>query len=149
MKVTRREIYSTSLVLALTVAVVASFPFASIRFRSVAVRPVSTASAAFVILTEDERVAALKAAKTAWQSDASEARGLRIRLPLGELPEEKQGALLGARELSCGTIAAEPLPARLPPWAVSLRAAAPVRLASEPEAKPAPAFSREELLKIR
>lgn len=144
----RREIKSAIIVLVLTGAIVLALPFSAIAFRPKPQRKMPSSSAAFVVLTAEERVAALKAAKTAWQSDESEKQGLRLRLPLGELPEEEQDTLIRACELLPERVACEPVASRLPPWEPSRKASAPVRFQSEADETPPPAFSREELLRL-
>ena len=148
MKDLRRELKSAILVLGITVAIGFAFPFSAIGFHPQPSRPSPSASAAFVVLTAEERIAALKAAKTAWQSEAPEKLGPRLRLPLGELPEEEQDTLIRACELLPDPVACEPVASRLPPWEPSRQAARPARLQPEADLPPPPAFSRDELLDL-
>lgn len=148
MRITRREVYSIIIVMTLAFAIMLSLPFPAFSFRPHRVSADRGASAEFVLLTEEERVEALKAAKTTWQYDSSESRGMRIRLPLGELPEEEQRSLLGDGDMPCGTIPFKPVVSRLPAWQPSFKAPAPIRLGAEIEEAKKKPFSREELLKL-
>lgn len=144
-----REFTSAILVFALMGVISLAFPFSAIKFRPSPQRTPSSASAAFVRLTDAERANALKAAKTAWQTDESEKQGVRLRLPLGELPEAEQDTLFHTCELLPERVTCDLITSRLPPWEPSQKAGAPVRLAAEEDGPKQPAFSREELLKLK
>lgn len=142
-----REIRAVAIVSAMIVGVVLSFPVSELNFKARSVPSTHAASAAFIVLTAEEEAMALKAAKSAWQSEATATQRMRARLPLGELPEEEVGTVLEfetrAIDGSCPfKILEYPRPAALPS-----RAQAPMRrLDPEPEVQPPPAFSRENLL---
>lgn len=143
------ELRSLTTVGLLSAGIALAFPISAINFE-VERKPISSpAVAAFVNLTLEQEMVALKAAKSAWQSDASARERMRVRLPLGELPEEEQASPLGANEIlfpdgrSAGPVA-YPLPA----YAPSFAAPAPARLPTEASSPVAPTFSREELLKL-
>lgn len=133
----------------LTAGIALAFPLSAIRFEAERKPISSSAVASFVNLTLEQEVAALKAAKSAWQSDASARERMRVRLPLGELPEEEQALSLGANEiLFPDGRAAAPLAYPLPAYAPSFAAPAPKRLPTEAPSTVVPAFSREELLRL-
>ena len=149
MKVWWRELRTVSVVAALTAGVVAAFPLSALDFKARPVAASREASAAFVSLSADEETMALKAARSAWQSEASATQRMRVRLPLGELPEEEAVAPLDlSAEQSFVRVRLPqtdyPLPAAVP----SMAAEPPQRLAPEPEVPAAPPFSRNDLLDL-
>lgn len=144
-----REFRTVSIVGVLTVGVIGAFPIPALDFRAAEVGASREASAAFIELTVEEELAALKAAKSAWQADASALERMRVRLPLGELPEEDVGSPLEFSSPTCAFLPAfEPVAYPLPTTALSQAAAAPTRLLAEPETHPAPTFSRADLLDL-
>lgn len=143
----RHELFSSAAVLALPAAIVATFPREAIDFKAGAAPAARPARVAFVTLSPDEEAALLGSARTAWQAGSSVGQRMRMRLPLGELPDEPEGPLL---DMGIATRPEEPEPVsyRLPPWMPSLAAPPPVRADGGGEEKPQPAFPREELLKL-
>ena len=148
MKSLQQEILTSVSVLAFPAAIVLSFPSEAVSFRAKPVSPDCAASAAFVTLSPEQERAALAAAKTAWQSDAATRQRQRIRLPLGELPEDAPGPLLDIGAGLRPVDVPEPFGYRPLGWEPSLRSASPARIPSERPSGPVPAFSREELLKM-
>lgn len=135
------------LAMSLPLAIVSVFPFGAIGYR------VTEPSAdqdrpytAIVTLSPEQEEAAMRSARSAWQFDARADRQHRVRLPLGELPDDSDGGLIEVRTPDPEGL---PLPRsdyQAPPWLPSCRAAAPVKIARKPEPE-TPAFSRDELLK--
>lgn len=144
-----REFRSIAIVGVLTAGVALAFPLSALDFKAAKVASSREASAAFIDLTVEEELAALKAAKTAWQAETSALERMRVRLPLGELPEDEIGAPLELASES-GAFRAELRPVAYPwPAAVTSQAApAPVRFRAEPEAVREPTFSRADLLDL-
>lgn len=149
MIITRHELYSTAIVLVLAAAILLAMPFSAFSFRPRCIPATGEeASASFVVLTAEERAAALKSARTAWQSEASETSAAHIHLPLTELPEEEQGALLTDDDLHCEEVPHRPVAMHLPTWQPSFKAPAPIRLEPEKDQPSSPTFSREEMLRM-
>lgn len=144
-----REVRTVLIAGVMTAGIVGAFPISALDFKAEKVSASRPASAAFIELTIEEEIAALKAAKSAWQSEASALERMRVRLPLGELPEEEIGAPLEFSPATQAFLPAlEPVAYPLPTAALSQAANAPVRLLAEPEGRQAPMFSREELLDL-
>ena len=144
-----RELRSVLTVGAITGGVVLAFPLSALDFKARPVPSEAEATAAFVHLTAEEEEQVLKAAKTTWQEESSAMQRMRVRLPLGDLPEEEPTQALDLTRLTPSADAQlEPLPYRLPGYSPSAAAAVPTRLPPEPEARPVPAFSRGELLNL-
>lgn len=145
-----REFRTVSIVGVMTAGVIVAFPLSALDFKAKVAPSSVESSAAFIELTIDEEVLALKAAKSAWQSESSAMQRMRVRLPIGELPEEEVGVPL---ELSDANrfFLAEPTPLAYPlPTSVRSQAAAsPMRLIAEPDDPPMPTFSRSELLNLK
>ena len=140
------ELLRAAPVVAAVATVTALFPSRSVGFVA-AERSEAVPSAAFVVLSEDQEDAAVKAAKTAWlASGVRRGRGTG-GFALGELPETEGGPMLGSEAL---------LPAAKEPprviwerssWRPSAAAPAPQPIPPGERTKP-PAFSREEMLSI-
>lgn len=134
---------------AVTIAVTAAiFPYASIGFRAAAPEPVARPQFAFVALSADEEEAALRAAKSTWQTEPSADGRAQTRLALGELPEDPVEPVLeiGIQPPAGGDLT--PIAYPIPPWRPSVGAAATEKMKpAQPEQRPA-AFPREDLLKI-
>lgn len=141
-----RELRAVLLVGALTAGVVGAFPFSALDFEARHVPVSRDASAAFIVLTDEEESLALKVAKSAWQSEASATQRMRVRLPLGELPEEEPSSPLEFHSDVFAVPEATPVAYPFPPGVPSQAAEVPRRLSPEPESVPAPAFSRDDLL---
>lgn len=143
-----RELMSVLTVVALSVAVVLVFPFDAVGFRPQRAPVSQSASAAFVSMTAEEQVAAMRSARTAWQVDSVGVRRLRADLSVGELPEDPSTSSLkvGLKPVRVGL---QPVGYGLQayPCTQAAPAAAPIaKPKDEPETRPA--FSREELLKL-
>lgn len=144
----RHEFASTALVLSLPLAICAAFPFESIGFKATVVASESKASAAFVTLSKDEEDAALQAAKTSWQFNVPAGQRMRMRLPLGGLPDEQDGLRLDVKTDVIKPRSIAPIGYSAPAWEPSMRAEGPVGIQRGPSPEAKPAFSREELLKL-
>lgn len=127
-----------------------SFPMPVMSFSAHRERKSDEASLVFVHLTQEEESSVLLSAKSAWQSERGIMERMRIRLPLGELPEEQSGFVFESdsqgyvlRENPIDPVA-YPLPAFVPSSAAERIPA----LESEVPSKPMPTFSHEELLNI-
>lgn len=142
-----RELRSILTVGSLTAGVALAFPLSALDFKPRTVPAEAEASAAFVHLTPEEEDLILLAAKATWQDETSAMQRMRVRWSLGDLPEEESPRLL---EVSVRQPIAEPEPIAYVPrgFSPSSAAPAPAHLAAEPETKPAPAFSRQELLDL-
>ena len=144
-----RELRSVLAVGTLTAGVVAAFPISALDFKARSVPVDFEASAAFVRLTAEEEDSVLKAAKTTWQDESSAMQRMRVRLPLGDLPEEDMSRTPDpAAPVGLSSPSPEPIPYRLPAYRPSSAAQPASRLAPEPEVRPLPAFSRDELLQL-
>lgn len=144
-----REFRTVSIVGVLTTGVAGAFPISALDFKADGSHSSCEASAAFIELTIEEEIAALKAAKSAWQSETSALERMRVRLPLGELPEEEIGAPLDLPDATRFALtASDPVDYPFPAAASSQAASSPARLLAEPEARLAPTFSREDLLDL-
>lgn len=142
------EIRSLASVGVVTLGIALAFPSAAFNFAASRKPMPHLGSAAFVTLTFEQEEAAMKAAKSAWRLDSSSMECMRVRLPLGELPEEETGSPLGAGEvLFIGEKRSSPVAYPLPAYAPSFAAREPDKLPSEERKISAPVvFSREELL---
>ena len=149
MRSLRHELFSTTVVLALPVAIVLAFPRSAINFRANGMPLATPAPVAFVTLSEEESAAFLGSARTAWQADASTGQRMRMRLPLGELPDETVGPLLDVGLATRHRDELEPVAYRPPPWRPSLAAPPPVRIGPVAEDKTPLPFPRDELLSIK
>lgn len=147
MKPFKYEIRSLTSVGILSLGIALAFPLSALRFEPNRKDLPHLGSAAFVTLSLEQEAAALKAAKSAWQSDSSAMERMRVRLPLGELPEEENASPLGADEvLFVGSGESSPVAYPLPAYAPSFAAPAPAKLPAPPKSVITPAFSREEML---
>lgn len=148
MKPVRLEFASVLTVLSVPAALSFVFPFGAIGFRPASRPAPSGASAAFVAMSDEEQVQAMRSAKTSWQVNASGERMLRADLSVGELPEDPS---LSSLEIVSGptrsprSVVDSPLAA----YPRSLAAPAVKRIPREAEAESRPpAFPKSELLKI-
>ncbi len=121
----RGKLLSVAVVLVAVVAVVVVFPFDALSFTPSRAAADGRAFAVFVLLTPEEEAAAMKAAKSSWNAEAVGVRRMRADLFVNDLPES----------------ASEPSLAAPPPKAIPADKA-------DQMGGPAPAFPREELLKI-
>lgn len=150
MTVLWRELRSVLTVGALSAGVILSFPLAAFDFKA---RPVSAepaASAAFVTLSTEEEELLLASAKATWQDESSAMQRMRVRLPLGELPEEDVTRSFDIGPLpTLSASAPDPIAYPLPAYRPTSAAGAPSRLAAEAaESGRQPAFSKDDLLKL-
>lgn len=140
-----RDVRAVMTVAVLLAAILSAFPYSSLKFSARTVPTIRPASAAFVTLSDEAAETAFHAAKTAWQSETSAMQRMRVRLPLGELPEDDDTPL----ELSFGDRSAldgaKPLAYPKPAYAPSSAAKPPAPF--PPDAPPVP-FSKNELLGI-
>lgn len=147
-----RDIRAVSMVSVLTASIVLAFPKSALRFKANKVCAHQEASAAFVTLSADEEAAALSAAKTAWQSDAISSRRMRVRLQIGDLPEEPEGTFFGManeegdKTLTCAEIGPVPYD-RSAYNPIPMAEGKPKRKSSGAAVRKS-AFSREELLNL-
>ena len=143
----RYEIFSFALVATVPVAIAFVFPFEAIGFRAAAHDPAPSVACAFVSLGAEEERAALAAARTAWQVDATGVRGLRADLSSGDLPPVPTQPVVSVRPPRERESAdAEYAPNALPP---SVAAPPPAGIAADAEGlAPSPAFSKNDLLKL-
>ena len=150
----RRDLSGLLMVVAVTASMAAVFPYETLSWmaQDAALRSVSrdgAASAAFISLTPTQERAALKAAKTSWQVDASGVKRLRADLLMDDLPDD-----IASRSVDVGAMPSQGRPLLVgyafPMDPRSAAAEAPRRLARDraDEARPL-AFSREELLKLQ
>ena len=146
MKRLRSELASAAAVFSLPAAILASVPFDAIAFRAEtkAARP---PSAAFVSLSAEEEAAALRAAKTSWNSEAEGVRRMRAELRFGELPECASEPALGIAD-RMRRPQQQPQSSWPPPYLPSQAAPAPAKIAPEKESERSPVFAREELLRM-
>ena len=149
MRSVKGELTSLVLVLLAPVIVASVFPYGMFNFvatdRDIAE---DAFTVAVVHLSEEDEMAAIKAAKVAWKNDISDFRRMHADLSIGELPESDTGEMLKVESrnvadrqevVGCGT----------PPYLPSRKAGGPVKI--EPVSGPANgnrAFPREELLKL-
>ena len=149
MRSIRQELISVAAVISVPAALIAIFPYGAIGFKAVPRPKASKPSAAFVRLTAAEEAEALKAAKASWQVDAAADRGMRAYLPLGELPEDVPSEpILDGEVWTVLRSAPAPVEYGTPTWSPSFAADKPEKIEIGEEMRPAPAFSREELLKM-
>ena len=149
MRGVRRELLSVAVVLAAVGAVAIAFPYDAVFFRP-SPRPArGSVFAAFVSLKEGEEVAAMKAAKSSWNAEAGVVRRLRAELFMAEIPEAGNEPALELAD-RFASVSPPPVAPGLSPYQPSLAAPPPKAIPAEKEdaKKEAPAFSREELLKI-
>ena len=148
MRSLRHELVSAALVMSLPLALCLAFPFEAIGFRATPAATATRASFAFVTLSEEEEQAALQAAKTSWQFNVPAGQRMRMRLPLGGLPDEQVGLRLDVMSEGLTQSPTAPLGYPAPPWEPSARAKEPVKIQRAPSSDATPAFTREELLKL-
>lgn len=149
MKALKYEIRSLVSVGILVGGISLAFPISSLAFRAEKVPIAREASAAFVILTPEKQSAALRAARTAWQNDATATERMRVRFSLGELPEEQNSVVYDPAERAFEEVnRIQPLAYTIPPFGTDAVAASPERITCAAERKKAPEFSREELLDL-
>lgn len=149
MRGVRRELLSVAVVLAAVGAVAVAFPYDAVFFRPAARKAKEPVFAAFVSLREGEEVAAMKAAKSSWSGEAGGVRQLRAELFVAEIPEAGNEPALELAD-RFARVSPPPVAPGLSPYQPSLAALPPKAIPAEKEdeKKDAPAFSREELLKI-
>lgn len=148
MRSLRHEVFALALMASVPVALALVFPYEAVSFRPSGGSGAPRAVCAFVTLGEDEERAALAAARTAWQVDSKSVTGLRLDLTAGDLPPSPSGKVaVRRRERGTSAAPAEFVPAMLPP---TFAAPAPAAIGAEGDAasEKAPAFSRDDLLKI-
>lgn len=142
-----RELMSLGAVLAIPVGIAFVLPYEAFQFRAAARSEGRQSSVAFVRLSSEAEMRAMRVAKTSWQGDGESVRNRRADIYFAELPEEDFPSVMPVRERSheaesdvvgCGRT----------PFLPSLRAAPPARIAPDDKPEDQPAFSREELLKI-
>lgn len=145
-----RDVRSFLIVCITAGSIVAIFPYSALTFKGRNGASSLSASAAYVELSPEEESAALSAARTAWQSDNVSARRLRVRLPLGELPEEPEGPFFGMNADGVRD-RGEPMPV-----AYTHALYVPLPMTEDmphsyevEEAQKSPAFSREDLLNLK
>ena len=143
----RYEIFSFALVASVPVALAFVFPYEAIGFRAEERDPAPSAACAFVSLDAAEERAALAAARTAWQVDATGVRGLRTDLSSGDLPPMPTQPVIPARPpRERASADAEYAPNTLPP---TVAAPPPAGISADAEAPaPSPTLSKEALLKL-
>ncbi len=148
MRGVRRELLSVAVVLAAVGAVAVAFPYDAVFFRP-SPRSARTVFAAFVSLKEGEEVAAMKAAKSSWSGEAGGVRQLRAELFVAEIPEAGNEPALELAD-RFARVSPPPVAPGLSPYQPSLAAPPPKAIPAEKadEKEEAPAFSREEMLKI-
>ena len=133
-------------VLAAVAAVTALFPTRSVGFVA-ADRRASLPSAAFVVLSEEQEDAAVKAAKTAWLASGGRRSRGAGGFALGELPETEGGPILGSEALLPPVQGPSRVAWERSAWRPSAAAPAPQPIPPGERTKP-PAFSHEEMLSI-
>ena len=143
-------ILSVAVVLASVGAVAVVFPYDALSFKPVPAKERKPAFAAFVSLREGEETAAMKAAKSSWNAEAGGVRRLRAELFAAEIPEARNEPALELAD-RLAMISPPPVAPGLSPYLPSLAAPPPKSISAEKADAgdgSAPAFSREELLKI-
>lgn len=146
----RGSLVSVSVVLAAIGGVAVSFPFDAVSFRPADSRQSKSGFAAFVSLGAEEEAEALKAAKSSWNAEAGGVRRLRADLFYAELPEAGHEPALAFSDRLASS-APGPVEPGLSPYLPSMAAPPPKEIPPDDTAAkegPAPAFSKEELLKI-
>ena len=148
MRGVRREMLSVAVVIAAVGAVAIAFPYDAVFFRP-SPRSARPVFAAFVSLKEGEEVAAMKAAKSSWNAEAGGVRRLRAELFMAEIPEAGNEPSLELAD-RFASVSPPPVAPGLSPYQPSLAAPPPKAIPAEKadEKEEAPAFSREEMLKI-
>ncbi len=145
----RNELLPLVAVGALIFSLVSIFPMKALQqVSSKSAADTFPASCAFITLTSEEESAALTLARAAWAVDAKGTRDLRLEMFAAPLLNEERQELLDRVEVRAerGKSAAVYAPTLVPP---TLAAPAPTKLASAADdAKEAPTFSREDLLKL-
>lgn len=142
------ELFRVTPVVIVVAAVISVFPFRAVSFKASDVGTSASFPVAFVQLTPEQEESAVRSAKTAWL-DGSGLRGrMTAHLPLGDLPENDPGPVLGNEDFlpAAKDLPVVPWPRR--PYSPSLAAPSPVRLAVPPRDVPRPYFSRKELLEL-
>lgn len=124
------------------------FPYRALTFRGMN-HPKARSSAAYVLLSEEESEEALHAAKSAWQTEDAAQRRLRVRVPLGELPEEGELEALELESASAYSFSeTKSVIYGKPAFRPSLAAERDsIELPKAPTAVK-PAFSRDEMLQL-
>ena len=150
MKGWRSAFVSAAMVFLTVAAVALVFPYDALFFRLRPVRPARPAFAALVTLSQAEESAAMKAAKSSWNAEADAVRRMRAELFVSELPKGRdEPALKIADRVPRQT--PPPVSPGLLPFMPSRAAPPPAKI--EPDkadlkGEPAPAFTREELLRL-
>ena len=146
MRSVRSELFSVAEVLAVPLLVAAAFPYGAIGFSaSRDARSADGSTASVVFLDKTSVTRAVRAARTMSRSEDGGREYINLLVP--ELPSAGNGPMA----------AIAPRPSRsalpivesgMPPFLPSRRAAAPARIPVE-ATKDEPAFSRDELLKLK
>lgn len=124
------------------------FPYGALSFRGKDY-PAARSSAAYVVLSADESEAALHAAKSAWQTEDAAQRRLRVRMPLGELPEESELEVLTLDSSAAYSFSeVKSVVYGAPAFQPSLAAERDSRELQKAPMTMKPAFSRDDLLQL-
>lgn len=142
------ELVSLLTVLSVPVAIAFVFPYDAVHFKPQRGLDSCESLAAFVSLTEDEQLTAMRSAKTAWQVDSDGVRRLRVDLSLGELPDDAAATFLDVGVVPSRSPAS--LVEYAPPAYPRTLAAPPAARLAKDEAAPVPQppFPKSELLKL-
>ena len=146
----RGKLLSVAVVLAAVAAVAVVFPFDAISFTPSRAAAKGGEFAVFVSLTPEEEAAAMKAAKSSWNAEAVGVRRMRAELFMNDLPESASEPSLNIEDRLAGP-PPPPVTPGISPYLPSRAAPPPKAIpADKADAKdgPAPAFPREELLKL-
>ena len=133
--------------LALSGVLVAAFPFEAVGFRAANDQPSRAASAEFVTLTDDEMQEVMRTVKASWQGHSGDFRRLRADLSVGELPEDV-GASLPDEVTHLPLAQPDVVDYPVVPYRPTAGAERPRAIPADEAVPPAPAFPREELLRI-
>ena len=146
----RNELYSLVGVMVLPLAILLSFPYAGIGYKSAADRPASAPGCALVTLTEAEEDAAVAATRSSWKMHNESVRDLVTDLGVEAVPETVPGAVMDIGERSrlppAGSVKSDLKP--LPRTFAAPKAERLVQAKPADSADAALAFPRKELLNI-
>ena len=142
------ELLSIGLVMAIPLGMMAILPYDSFAFKAAEPDRSPVLTAAFVRLSPERAHEAAARAKTSWQQDRDDRRGITwAELAVSELSEVPLPEVTTVRD-----VMRAPGPGGLvrdvTPFLPSMRAAPPVGIMPARREPPRPAFAREELLKI-
>jgi hypothetical protein len=142
------EVFTLIAVFSLPTAFLFSFPASSVRFRANPVRQRQPFTCAFINLTPEQSAAAISATRTSWMVEERDARRMKGRLHIGELPvmDPPVAPYISVSASEAGR-AVYDFPS-LPP---TLGAGEPERIAGDSEEKKPErpqTFSREEMLEL-